>query len=203
MPDVAGTVPAARPAERTRPLALLVSPHPDHECLAGGLALRLQREAGFEVLNVAATLGSNVGRRGARWNELCHACARLGFALLNPAFDDFGPVTIARRETDWQGWNRDVYRLVALLEDYRPEIVFCLHERDGSATHIGVHWLVRDALQRYSRAVWLAQTEFWGTLEQPNVLVELGNADVVSLIEGLTCHRGEIARNPYHLRLLS
>ncbi len=201
--DLPAIAPTPRPVDRTRPLALIVSPHPDDECLTGGLALRLRHEAGFEVLNVAATLGSKYERRSERWNELCHACDRLGFALLDPAFEGRQPVTPARRQADPAGWARDVERLAALLDEYQPRILFCPHERDGSATHIGVHWLVRDALQHHAHAVWLAQTEFWGTLEHPNTLIELENASVIALIDALTCHRGEIARNPYHLRLMS
>ena len=203
LPDISQTTAAPGNVDRTRPLALIVSPHPDDECLTGGLALRLRQEAGFEVLNVAATLGSKASRRSERWNELCHACDRLGFALLDPVFEGREPITPARRHADPAGWTRDVDRLAGLFEDYRPRIVFCPHERDGSATHIGVHWLVRDALQRHAHAVWLAQTEFWGTLGHPNTLVELDNSSVVTLIEALTCHHGEIARSPYHLRLMS
>src|ERR1035441_8019571 len=35
------------------PKALIFSPHPDDECLVGGLALRLSREAKWNVINVA------------------------------------------------------------------------------------------------------------------------------------------------------
>ncbi|WP_438392054.1 PIG-L deacetylase family protein [Caballeronia sp. DA-9] len=203
IPQLPALAPTPRAVDQTRPLALIVSPHPDDECLTGGLALRLRQEAGFEVLNVAATLGSNRERRSERWNELCHACDRLGFALLDPGFEGREPVTPARRQADPTGWARDVDRLAALLDEYRPRVVFCPHARDGSATHIGVHWLVHDALQHHAHAIWLAQTEFWGTLEHPSILVELGSANVAALIGALTCHRGEVARNPYHLRLMS
>ncbi|MGF6506233.1 PIG-L deacetylase family protein [Paraburkholderia sp. 32] len=162
LPDISQSTATPRSVDRTRPLALIVSPHPDDECLTGGLALRLQQEAGFEVLNIVATLGSNPGRRSERWNELCHACTRLDFALLDPAFDGRQPVTPARRRADPAGWARDVDRLAALFDDYRPRIVFCPHERDGSATHIGVHWLVCDALQHHTHAVWLAQNRILG-----------------------------------------
>jgi LmbE family N-acetylglucosaminyl deacetylase len=37
---------------------LIFSPHPDDECIIGGLALRLLREAKWNVINVAVTLGS-------------------------------------------------------------------------------------------------------------------------------------------------
>ena len=73
----------ARPA-RSRipsgaPKALIFSPHPDDECIVGGLALRLLREAQWNVINVAVTLCSQQGRRAARRRELRDACKSLGF----------------------------------------------------------------------------------------------------------------------------
>lgn len=199
MPEVA--TPAPVPAvERDRPLAMLVSPHPDDECLIGGLALRLRREAGYAVLNLAATLGSRVERRDARWCELTHACARLGFALVDAGFEGRLPINETRRRTDPASWACDVESLAACFDRYRPRLLIFPHSDDGSATHIGVNRLVMDALQRHARPVWLVQTEFWTTLRDPNLLVELRKADVACLLEALLCHRGEIARHPYHLR---
>ena len=66
------------------PTALLFSPHPDDECIAGGLALRLAREAKWNVVNVAVTLGSKRERKNARRRELARACAALGFGLVVP-----------------------------------------------------------------------------------------------------------------------
>ena len=51
------------PFRRDAPRALIFSPHPDDECIIGGLALRLMREAGMRVVNVAVTQGSNMARR--------------------------------------------------------------------------------------------------------------------------------------------
>ncbi|MDE1182378.1 PIG-L family deacetylase [Paraburkholderia sp.] len=197
------TPPPAREVDRNKPLALIVSPHPDDECLIGGLALRLQHEAGFDVLNVAATLGSNVGRQQARWHELLHACERLDFATLDPAFDGRRPINPARRAADPQSWARDVARLAGIFDAYRPRLILFPHDADGSATHIGTHALTRDALALYAQPVWLAQTEFWATLAEPNLLVELSGGTVCTMLEALTCHRKEIERNPYHLRLTS
>ncbi|WP_186164979.1 PIG-L deacetylase family protein [Burkholderia gladioli] len=202
MPEPAGTLPSIE-LDHDRPLAMLVSPHPDDECLVGGLALRLRREAGYAVLNLAATLGSRVERREARWCELSQACGRLGFALADAGFAGRGPISEARRHADPMSWERDVALLAALLDRYRPRLLMFPNARDGSATHIGVHRLVLDALQRYERPLWLAQTEFWGTLDDPNLLLELRKAEVATLLDALLCHRGEIARNPYHLRLAS
>src|SRR5579863_9262065 len=71
----------SRPASATpaTPTALIFSPHPDDECIIGGLALRLLREAKMNVVNVAVTQGSNKARQPERWEELQHACDRLGF----------------------------------------------------------------------------------------------------------------------------
>ena len=66
------------------PKVLIFSPHPDDECIIGGLALRLLREAKWNVINVAVTLGSKRERRAARLRELKNACASLGFGLIVP-----------------------------------------------------------------------------------------------------------------------
>ena len=68
-PGVA-TGPAADPAA---PLCLLLSPHPDDECIVGALPLRLRQERGWRVLNCAVTLGSRQDRREARLAELRQA----------------------------------------------------------------------------------------------------------------------------------
>ena len=58
------------------PVALLFSPHPDDECIIGGLPLRLLRETGVRVVNVAVTLGSNKSRQQPRLAEL-KGCLRM------------------------------------------------------------------------------------------------------------------------------
>ncbi len=185
------------------PVALIVSPHPDDECIVGGLPLRLQGEAGYEVVNIAATLGSNPARRAERWIELTHACGELGFAAIDPGFAGQLPLHLARRAAEPDSWRDDVERLAALFARYRPSLVLCPHAADGSATHIGTHALTVDALAHYGKPVWFAQSEFWGTLPSPNLLVELSCAEVGTLLRALVCHRKEVERNPYHLRLAS
>ena len=73
----------SRPAPAAdAPRALIFSPHPDDECIIGALALRLQREAGFRIVNVAVTQGSNKARQAGRWKELEAACDYLEFELV-------------------------------------------------------------------------------------------------------------------------
>lgn len=194
---------ASRAVDAAKPLVAIVSPHPDDECIVGGLPLRLRREAGYEVLNIAATLGSNVARRDERWVELTHACRVLDFANVDPVFDDRLPLYVSRRENDPGSWQRDVDRLAEVFTAHRPAIVMCPHALDGSATHIGTHALTLDALAAYGKPVWFVQSEFWGTLATPNLLVELSTRDVGTLLRALVCHRKEVERNPYHLRLAS
>src|SRR6266699_6040135 len=59
--------------------ALFFAPHPDDECIVGGLALRLMREARMNVINVAITLGSKKERQAERLRELRGACEYIGF----------------------------------------------------------------------------------------------------------------------------
>jgi LmbE family N-acetylglucosaminyl deacetylase len=192
-----------RQIDAGKPVALIVSPHPDDECIVGGLPLRLHREAGYEVVNVAATLGSNLARREERWIELTHACGELGFATVDPDFVGQLPLHLSRRASEPDSWARDVARLAQVFEQFQPALVLCPHGADGSATHIGTHTLTFDALQAYGKPTWLVQSEFWGTMASPNLLVELSVSDVSTLLRALVCHRKEVERNPYHLRLTS
>src|SRR3954451_13623175 len=70
--------PDRRPVAADGPRALIFSPHPDEECIIGGLALRLMREAGLRIVNVAVTQGSNKARQSERLTELKAACDYIG-----------------------------------------------------------------------------------------------------------------------------
>src|SRR5216684_3814770 len=59
--------------------AVFFAPHPDDECIIGGLALRLMREAGMNVIDVAVTQGRHKERQAERYRELKNACLYLGF----------------------------------------------------------------------------------------------------------------------------
>jgi N-acetylglucosamine malate deacetylase 1 len=45
------------------------------------------------------------------------------------------------------------------------------------------------------------ETEFWGSMPAPNLMVELDATLVTQLVTALTYHVGEVRRNPYHLSL--
>ena len=182
------------------PKVLIFSPHPDDECITGGLALRLLREAKWNVINVAVTLGGNKGRRSARRRELQNACAFLGLGLISANLENITPV--ARRENQAH-WRTAVGAIVPILKECRPRVVFMPHAGDAHPAHAGTHLLVLDALKTLPAAFrcQVVETEFWGQMADPNLLVESSVTDVADLIAALACHVGEVRRNPYHARL--
>src|SRR5215468_4228102 len=74
--------PSQAPLPADAPKALFFAPHPDDESIIGGLALRLLREGGYHVFNVAVTQGSKKERQAERFKELDEACRYLGFGLI-------------------------------------------------------------------------------------------------------------------------
>lgn len=180
---------------------LIFSPHPDDECIVGALPLRLRQEAGWRVSNVAVTLGSNPARRASRWTELQDACAVLGFEGLLAGTDGLTDVRADTAARDPALWQRHVDAIAALLAKHRPALVLAPHALDDNPSHRGVYRLVAEALAAARLDTVLAHTEFWSTQAGPNALVQTGIADTARLIAALERHTGEIARNPYHLRL--
>lgn len=185
------------------PKALIFSPHPDDECIVGGLALRLLRESKWNVINVAVTLGGKKGRRPARLRELRNACAWLGFGLMVPREQGLERITLTLREHNRAQWKAAVKIIAGILAKQRPRVIFVPHENDWHPVHVGTHFLVLDALKTLPVGFQchVIETEFWGQMTNPNLLVELDATEVGDLVAALACHTGEVRRNPYHVRL--
>ena len=183
------------------PKALIFAPHPDDEVIIGGLPLRLLRELKMNVVNVAVTLGSHVDRQVERWQELKNCCDYIGFGLVAPGERGLEGINPAAREKDPQRWASSVKAIAGVLTEHRPSIVFFPHDDDWNKTHIGVHHLLVEALGSSGLACLAVETEFWGAMDAPNLMVESSAADVADLVAALSLHVGEVARNAYHLRL--
>src|SRR5277367_3807036 len=97
------------------PVVLIFSPHPDDECIIGGLALRLLHESKMRVVNVAVTLGSNKERRPARLRELKKACDWLGFKIEQTAPSGLEKINSKTRANDPAHWNAAVKIIAASL----------------------------------------------------------------------------------------
>jgi LmbE family N-acetylglucosaminyl deacetylase len=191
-----------RPAIRSNtPPALIFSPHPDDECIIGGLALRLMREAGMRVINVAVTQGSNKARQVARLAELKDACDYLGFELLQTAAQGLENINVKARADGALTWQASVEIIASILAEHRPSVIFFPHDTDWNSTHIGTHYLLVDALARQSPefACHVVETEFWGAMATPNLMVESSVTDLADMMTALSFHVGEVQRNPYHL----
>lgn len=163
---------------------MILSPHPDDECIVGSLALRLQKENNAHVVNVAVTLGSHKERQKARLKELGDACELLEMELV--VLDE--------------DWTKKRKELKSLIQKYQPQIVLAPHLKDHHPTHIKTGQLLKKVVDTKSNFI-VAWTEFWGQLEKPNALIEVPEELLKLQMEALSKHVGEVERNPYHLRL--
>ncbi|VGO15748.1 hypothetical protein PDESU_04333 [Pontiella desulfatans] len=167
---------------------LLFSPHPDDECITGLLALRLQREGGRQIINVPVTFGSNMERKAGRARELEDACAYLGWHM-HRASDGFESLTVDG--------------VVEILTALNPDILFMPHAGDWNSRHISTHHLVVDALKKMPAdfRCTVVETEYWGAMDDPNLMVEANAEQVAELVAATSLHVEEVARVPYHLLL--
>jgi LmbE family N-acetylglucosaminyl deacetylase len=191
------------PKRSDAPKALFFSPHPDDECISSGIAVRLMRETGMDVLNVAVTQGSNKARQPERLQELKAACDYIGFGLLTTGPNGLENINPKTRENDPSHWADCVTTILGILQGHLPRVIMFPHAGDWNSTHIGTHFLVLDALRQMTPefACYLVETEFWGQMSDPNLMVEISAKHLAEMITGTSFHVGEVKRNPYHLLL--
>ncbi|MEP4077235.1 PIG-L deacetylase family protein [Haloferula sp.] len=167
---------------------LLFSPHPDDECITGLLPLRLMWELGKQIINVPVTFGSDEARKVGRGDELKNACNFLGWDLYVET-ENFQAL--------------EVENIVRVLTEVQPELIFMPHSKDWNSRHISTHHLVVDALRTMPDdfCCTVVETEFWGAMDDPNLMIE-GDAQMVAdLVAATSLHTEEVSRNPYHLSL--
>ncbi len=195
-------MPKVTPPPPNAPKALIFSPHPDDEVIVGALALRLLRELKMNVINVAVTQGSNKPRQPERWRELTNCCKYLGFGLLQTRPNGLEGINLKSRKQNAAQWTQSVKCIAAILSEQKPRLIFFPNPDDWNSSHIGTNFLVTDALQQLPNAFTCltVETEYWGAMSTPNLMVESSAQDVGDLITALTFHVGEVQRNPYHLR---
>lgn len=157
----------------------------------------------MRVVNVAVTQGSNKARQAARLDELKAACEYLGFDLIQTAPGGLENINVTTRSGDSARWHASVETVTAIIADQQPQIVFFPHDNDWNSTHIGTHYLLVDALARQASDFTcdVVESEFWGAMATPNLMVESSVADVAAMTTALSFHVGEVQRNPYHLLL--
>jgi LmbE family N-acetylglucosaminyl deacetylase len=166
---------------------LLFSPHPDDECITGLLPLRLMREAGMRIVNVPVTFGSSQERQAGRAEELKNACNFLGWDILPRS----GFHCLEKQD------------VTEILKAELPSVIFVPHSKDWNSRHIATHFLVMDALAEMpdSFSCTVIETEFWGAMDDPDLMVEGDARTVADLVAATSFHVEEVRRNPYHLSL--
>jgi LmbE family N-acetylglucosaminyl deacetylase len=132
--------------------------------------------------------------------ELKNACDCLGFDLI---VADLEKINLEARKESRLRWQAAAGTIAKILAAQKPRVIFLPHENDGHPTHVGTHFLVSDALKTLPKnfKCFVVETEFWGQMTNPNLLVESSVEDVSGLVAALACHVGEVQRNPYHARL--
>lgn len=203
-----GGFPALDPTIETdahAPVTMVFAPHPDDECIVGALPLKLHRAMGHRILAVAVTQGSQPDRQAARLDEMRGACAFLGFELVTTKENGLTGIHPLHRMQDPITWSASVEIVANLLREHHPSTLFMPHEGDQNSTHQGTHLLVMEALRSLGPTFEcrVVDTEFWSPMTDPNLIVESTVEEVADLVAATSFHKGEVARNPYHLRLPS
>ena len=179
--------PSELSVKKSVPLTIMIlSPHPDDECIIGSLPLRLMHENNAHVVNVAVTVGSKVERQKERIEELTNACEALEMEL----------VVLGEK------WSVKEKELKSLIQKYQPQLILAPHLKDHHPTHIKTGQLLKKVLGNLKTTTTLvAWTEFWGAMSKPNIMVEVPSEILELQMKALAMHVGEVKRNPYHLRL--
>jgi LmbE family N-acetylglucosaminyl deacetylase len=185
------------------PKVLMFSPHPDDEVIVSALALRLKRELQWQVVNVAVTQGSQKARQQERLQELRACCEYIGFRLIQTRENGLEGINPKARLANPTEWKASVERIAQILSEEKPRVIFFPHDDDWNVTHVGTHWVVMDALKGLGSGLscFTVETEFWGAMDAPNLMVESSAEDLADLITALSFHVGEVKRNPYHVIL--
>lgn len=169
---------------------LIIAPHPDDECLMSGFALRAQDEWGTEVYVLPYSFGSKLDRQHERKRELSHAVDALKFTLVDP------------RAPLFQELNSDL--IEETLKSLHPDALMIPHLTDGHPTHVHCAELAMKAAHIWAKdhpGFHVFETEYWSSVTKPTHLIPLSADHLIRLGEALLEHKGELARNPYHLSL--
>ncbi len=193
------------PDLRDRYDIILCSPHPDDETLTSSLILRLQ-QTGVHTLNLALTLGSDTEKKSTRLAELKNSCRILAFDTMPvvPPFA-FPRLSIDEKQNSPETWAEKINILADHFNRFRPRLVTCPHKHDGHPAHSAANQLVLEAAQEYSsgsgNSLLMVETEFWHPMRAPNLLLGVRPDEAATSLAALSCHKSQISRNPYHLRL--
>jgi hypothetical protein len=159
---------------------LILSPHPDDECLLGSMALRLKNENNTDVYNISFSLGSNPKRQKERLSELEKSCKVLGIKNIK-----------IKNSDEIKKW----------IKKLNPFLIISSSVDDRHPTHIKSAMTLKNEIKNLNYSGFVAWGEYWGQLKNANTLIEISPEQLKLQTLALSKHLGEVSRNPYDLRL--
>jgi GlcNAc-PI de-N-acetylase len=174
------------------PSVVCVSPHPDDELLGAPATLMALRDAGWEVINLACSLG-RARDRDRRRRELIEACRAARFELVIP--DGLAPIGSG----DDLGLAQGILAaaIVEVLKRSTARLIVGPSPHDAHHAHEVVGRAIRDAVELRGEAIRVMFWGLWGDLPIPNLFVPFDAARLLEAQRALGLHAGELARNRY------
>ncbi len=174
------------------PSVIGVSPHPDDELLGAPATLMALRDAGWEVINLACSLG-RARDRDRRRRELIEACRAVRFELVIP--DGLAPIGSG----DDLGLAQGILAaaIVEELNQSTARVIVGPSPHDGHHAHELVGRAIRDAVELRGEPIRVMFWGLWGELPIPNVFVPFDAARLREIQRALGLHAGELERNRY------
>lgn len=177
------------------PTVIHVSPHPDDESIAAPCALLTLRDAGWDVVNFACSLGREADhdRRG---RELDAALGVAGFKGERAKRH----ISISRGDNLQEGMHALRHELTALVHDMNDvQLVVGPHPRDGHHGHATVARAIRQLMWTSKRPLTWWMWSIWSDLPRPTLLVECTDEHLAISQRMLDQYAGENERNDYRV----
>jgi LmbE family N-acetylglucosaminyl deacetylase len=168
------------------------SPHPDDESIAAPCTLLALKDAGWRVINFAASLGRPADRPRRR-RELEAALGLAGFEHRESG----ARMGISRGDDLHAACRALTAELTELVNETGAELVVGPHPRDGHHGHAAVARAVRQTVWRSKRTVTWWMWPLWTDLPRPTLIVDCDDKHLRLSKEMLERYEGENARNDY------
>ncbi len=172
------------------PTAIHVSPHPGDESIAVPGTLLALRDAGWRVIDFAASLGRpETHERRERELRAALDVAGLELHVARAAISRGDDLGASRKEVSFE--------LLTLIRDTGADLVIGPHARDGHHGNQTVGRAIRQAVWDAPKPVTWWMWSMWADLPRPTLVVDCAEKHRVLGREMLECYPGENGRNDY------
>ncbi len=170
---------------------LVVSPHPDDEIIGAGASLIRLKEAGFDIINYAASLGQS-DQHSCRRGELLAAAAVVGFQTVIPE----KPALVSASD-DLVAAQEEIRVITSkLIEQLRPAAIVIPSKDDRHHAHETVARAVSQAAASVD-GLRLWMYNIWGELPYPDLYSPIDDATMEISLSALKQYTGENNRNDF------